>query len=682
MKNLVGEIILSAAVVACSTQVSYAESAASQSARRAPTAREWMSLKTADTPRISPDGRSVVYVVSEADWDADSYDTELWVASVTTGERSQLTSSKGASWGARWSPDGKRLAFLSNRNGAPQIFITSVPGGPAAQLTQSGTGVGYFQWSPDGRRIAFTAFEPHPKGGTEPQEETKDFRVVSDGPVWTTCIWIIEAPAATPPTPLTAERLTDGADFAAEDFTWSPDSRRMAFNGNNPADPHPFWTYDIYVLDIASKSAKKIVDRPGADFFPVWSPDGREIAYRTYVRPNSGDEYTTFSNGYVAVVPADGGESRVLTEQFDENPTAIAWSPDGIYFAARHKTFQHLYRLDPATKAITRVSEPAASVNSSFSFTRDLMQVAFLSADANSYQEVYISTLRPFRPRRLTSLGEQLRGWDVATRETISWTSKDATPVEGVLVKPAGFDPSKKYPLLVIAHPGPAQVDQAIIDRDLPYIAELFASRGALVLRPNYRGSVGYGQRFRALLARNTGEPEYWDIISGVDQLIRQGVVDRGRVGVMGWSHGGYLAAFIATFSDRFRAASVGQGVSDIRFFYTYGAGHTIKPSLMEPSPWDAPEEFRMASPLTHVKRAKTPTLIQHGEADRVAPIGGAYELRRALLDQGVPVRMIVYKGAGHLPSRLSQTLAVVKHNYDWFGQWIWNDQKVQAGIN
>jgi dipeptidyl aminopeptidase/acylaminoacyl peptidase len=648
--------------------------AGAQTPRRAPTVQEWMSLKNADGPRISPDGRSVAYVVQEPRRDEDSYDVEVWLASVgaAAGEGRQLTSGKGASWNPQWSPDGRRIAFLSSRGGAPQIYLTPPAGGEATQVTRAENGVGSYEWSPDGRRIAYTMAEPRARGGGKPREEAKEFRVVGEEAVWTTCLWVIEVPESPPAPAPPPERLTDGARFAADDFNWSPDSRRIAFHANDPADPYPFWTYDIYVIEVAGKSVKKIVDTRGADFFPVWSPDGREIAYRTHVRPGSDDEYTTLSNGYVAVVPAGGGEPRVLTEQFDENPTAIAWSPDGIYFAARQKTFQHLYRLDPATCAITRVSEPAASVNSSFTFTKDLKRVAFMSADARNYQEIYVSDLSPFKPRRLTDMGAQLKGWEIATREIISWTSKDATPIEGVLVKPRDFDPAKKYPLVVIVHTGPAVVDQATITRDLPYPAELFAARGALVLRPNYRGSVGYGQRFRALLAGNLGEPEYWDVISGVDHLITQGVVDRDRVGLMGWSHGGYIAAFITTFSDRFRAVSVGQGASDLRFFYTYGAGHTVKPSLLESTPWDAPDAYRAASPLTYVKRAKTPTLIQHGDADQIVPIGGAYELRRGLLDQGVPVRMIVYKGAGHLPSGLRQTRAVVEHNLDWFDRWIW----------
>lgn len=176
------------------------------------------------------------------------------------------------------------------------------------------------------------------------------------------------------------------------------------------------------------------------------------------------------------------------------------------------------------------------------------------------------------------------------------------------------------------------------------------------------------------MLVHDLGISEYWDVISGVDHLIAQGIVDPQRVGAMGWSHGGYIAAFLTTYSDRFRAITVGEGVSDWRVFYTVGAGSTVKPDYPKGTPWDDPEYYRSVSPLTYVKQARTPTLIQHREFDRIAPPVGAFELYKALKDQGVTTRMIIYKGAGHLPSGLQQTRAVVEHNYDWFRRWIWND--------
>jgi len=662
--------VLSILIIAASTaRMSHASPRSDRPASSIPTIDQWMSLKGADSPRIAPDGRSVAYTIRSADWEADAFDDEIWIVQIATGEKYQLTDAKGSSWNPSWSPDGKRLAFLSTRDGGTQIYLVSPPSREAVQLTQVNNGVDDFKWSPDSQRIAFTTTEVFARpGGAEPAE----YHVVGNDQASSTSLWSIATPGeitrkASP------EQLIDGVSFAVDDFSWSPDSRRIAFSANQYRDPYPFWTYNIYVLKLSDRSVNKIVDRKGPDLFPVWSPDGSEIAYRTYTLTDK-DEYYTYSSGYLAVVSADGGTSRVLTEQFDENPTPLAWSAEGIYFAARQKTYQHLFRLNPRTRAIERVSQPSSSVFASFSFTRDFKQAAFTGQDAKNYQEICISDLKSFALKRLTSMGDQLKGLAVGTREVIEWKSTDGTPIEGVLIRPADFDPARKYPLLVIIHGGPLDQDQATITRDLPYAADLFVAKGAIVLRPNYRGSAGYGRKFRALLVRNLGIPEYEDIISGVDHLIAQGIVDPTRVGAMGWSHGGYISAFMATYSRRFKAISVGAGVSDWRIFYTIGAGSSVKPDYARATPWEDPDYYRVTSPLTYVKQAKTPTLIQHREFDGTAPAVGGFELYRALKDQGVPVKMIVYKGAGHLPSGLNQFRDVATQNFEWFKKWLWDE--------
>ena len=644
-----------------------------------PTIDQWLSLKTIlkreASPRISPDGRSVAYSIRTAVWETNSFDDQIWIANVSSGESYQLTEAKGNSVNIKWSPDGKRLAFLFSTWGGPppQIYLAAPPSREVVRLTQVNNGVNDFQWAADGRSIAFTTTEVFPRTGGE---ETPEYHIVGNDPAFSTSLWIIALTADSMPTSAPAERLIDGASLAVDDFTWSPDSRRIAFSASQYKESESFSTYDIYVLDLGDKSIKKIVDAKGPDFFPVWSPDGKEIAYRTYA-PRGKDEYSADAAGYIAVVPSDGGPARVLTEQFDENPTPLAWSPEGIYFSALQKTYQHLFRLNPATKATERVSQPYPSVFTSVSFTRDFKRIAFMNQDAKHYDELYVSDLRPFQPKRLTTMGDQLKGWMIGTREVIEWKSKDGTPIEGILIKPADFDPSRKYPLLVIIHSGPSnEVDQATITRDMPYPAEPFVAKGALVLRPNYRGSPGYGRKFRALLVRGEGISQYEDIITGVDYLMAQGIVDPNRVGAMGWSAGGYIAAFIATYSDRFKAITVGQGISDQRLVYTLGVGGSVKTEYWyaRATPWDDPEYYRRTSPLTYIKKAKTPTLIQHKEFDRIAPPASAYELHRALKDQGVPVKMIIYKGAGHQCSELKQCRDVVTHNFDWFRRWLWNE--------
>jgi dipeptidyl aminopeptidase/acylaminoacyl peptidase len=364
-----------------------------------------------------------------------------------------------------------------------------------------------------------------------------------------------------------------------------------------------------------------------------------------------------------------------VTEAFDEDPGLIGWGPDGIYFAAEQKTYAHLFRLNPETKAIEKLSAPDHLAAFSFSFSRDYQEAAYRAALENQYAEVYTSAVTPWRGKKLTAMSDQLKGFSLAHREVISWKSADGTSIEGVLYVPSDFSMKKKYPLLVVIHGGPTGVDQPIVSADRYYPIERFVAKGALVLRPNYRGSAGYGEKFRALNVRNLGVGDYADVISGVEALIAKGWVDKERMGSMGWSQGGYISAFITASSDRFKAVSVGAGISD---WMTYYANTDITPftaQYLHATPWDDPEIYKKTSPISYIAKAKTPTLIQHGENDRRVPIPNAYELRQALEDRGVPVKMVVYKGFGHGITKPKQQRAVMEENEKWFAQYIWGEK-------
>jgi dipeptidyl aminopeptidase/acylaminoacyl peptidase len=644
-------------------------------ANQTPTIEQSLNLKGVSGARISPDGRFVAYQVQETNWTDNAFETEIWVAVVATGERYQLTNAKKSSTAPTWSPDSKRIAFVSDRDGKRQLYVIAPAGGEAMQLTALETGVAGFNWSPDARRIAFTAAEPESKARKDQKEKYGEFEVVS-GDYTMTHLWMIDVPAEAVEKKPEPVRLTEGNRFTVGGFAWSPDSTRLAFSATKDPDLGSSDTSDIYVLKVSDKAIKKIVDTKGPDNGPVWSPDGKQIAFQTV----NASEFFFYTNGYIAVVPAEGGTPRVLTDKFDESPFILDWSPAGIYFGSQQKTAAHLFRLNPETKAIEQVSNPASFSFSSFSFTSDFKQAALVAAGPNQYPEVCVTSLAQFAPRRLTAMSDQLKDFRLAKREVIQWKSTDGAMIEGVLIKPADFDPAKKYPLLVVIHGGPTGVDTPTLRGDRYYPIEMFAAKGALILRPNYRGSAGYGEKFRALNVRNLGVGDYWDVISGVDYLIAQGNVDRDRVGSMGWSQGGYISAFITTTSDRFKAVSVGAGISNWMTYYVNTDIHPFTRQYLKATPWDDPEIYQKTSPIAYVKTAKTPTLIQHGELDRRVPIPNAYELRQALEDRGVPVKMIVYKGFGHGIDKPKQQRAVMEHNWEWFGQWIWGEKPAQEG--
>jgi dipeptidyl aminopeptidase/acylaminoacyl peptidase len=672
-RTLLGAFIISGLFcVLIAAPPAAAASSGADAAKRVPTVEDLMALKSLGAARISPDGTRVAYTVTETDMEQDAYVTQIWLADVATGKSIQLTRGKKSCSGPAWSPDGRSLAFTSSRaDDKSQVFVISPDGGEAVQLTKSETGVGGFALSPDGKTIAFTAADPVSKESKDRKDYYGDYDVVrreyTHSHVWT--VDVAEALGA----PQAGRRRTSGKAFTVGGFDWSPDGTKIAFGAALNPDLINGGTSDLYVLDLAGDKVRKVVDQPGPDSSPLWSPDGRSILFST-----AGGKRDYFARNIgLALVPVDGGAIRPLTGAFDENPGAIAWNADGIYFSAMQKTAGHLYRLDPESLQISRLSAPNEAMVSGFSFSKDGKRTAFQAATATALPEICVSEF-PFKPRALTGMTDQVGGFVLGTREVIAWKSKDGTEIEGVLIKPADFDPAKKYALLCVIHGGPTGVDRpGLLSGDSRYYpSDIWAARGALILKVNYRGSAGYGAKFRILNYRNLGVGDAWDVLSGVDHLIKKGWVDASRVGCMGWSQGGYISAFLTTSSRAFKAISVGAGISN---WATYYYNTDITPftiNYLGADPAADPAIYAKTSPMTYISKAATPTLIQHGEFDKRVPIPNAYELRQGLEDRGVPVEMVVYKGYGHGITKPKSMRAVMEHNLAWFNHYIFGDPR------
>lgn len=647
--------------------------AAALHAAGVPTIDESLSMKSVASPQISPDGRYVAYHVTSANWEENEFVTQIWLASMVTGERYQLTSGKKSSTGPQWSPDSRHIAFVSDRDGKRQIYLISPAGGEAAQLTAEENGVSSIAWAPDGSAIAFTSTGPDSKAMKDRKEKYGEYEVVG-GDYAMTHLWLVQVPAEIPSDPKKlpkAEQLTSGTQFTVNGFAWSPDSRHIAFSAQRDPDLGSSDTEQLYVLDLADRHVRKLTTGSGPNGGPKWSPDGREIAYTT----SNGSPSYYYTNRYIATIPAEGGAHTILTADFDEDANLSAWGPDGIYFTALQKTASQIFHLDPATKKVRRVSAPADFSAAGPSFTRDFRTFAATGAAPNHFTEIFTSPTGEFSPRVLTDVSAQYRDYHLAAREVIQWKSGDGATIEGILIKPAGYDPARKYPLLVVIHGGPTGVDTQVLSPDRTYPVERFAAKGALILKPNYRGSAGYGAKFRALNVRDLGVGDYADVISGVDYLIGKGLVDKERVGSMGWSEGGYISAFITCYSDRFKAVSVGAGISDWMTYYVNTDIHPFTRQYLKGTPWDDPEIYRKTSPITYVNRARTPTLIQHGDQDKRVPPPNSFELYQALRDRHVPVKFVLYRGFGHGINKPKQQRSLMEQNYEWFSKYIWGEE-------
>jgi dipeptidyl aminopeptidase/acylaminoacyl peptidase len=638
---------------------------------KVPTVDDLLTLKSVSGTQISPDGKWVAYTVGFGDFKQDAFITQIWLVSADGGRRFQLTRGDKSSTTPRWSPDGQWLAFLSNRlEDKNQIFVINPEGGEAQQLTKSETAINSFAWSDDGKTIAYTATEPTPQVQKDRKEYLGDYDVVREGYTYVH-LWTLDVAEAMK-APLVGKQRTRKKDFSIDSFSWSPDGSGIAFSATINPDLIQGVTSDIYLLKLSDDSIKKLVDLPGPDGNPRFSPDGKQIVFASAM----GNKLYFASNSKLAVVSIDGGAPRSISDSFDENPGLLEWKRDGIYFAGSQKTAAHLFRVDPASSKITRLSSPDDLIAGSFSLTRAGDRMSFAAASPTSMNEVFVSDVRKFAPRKLTDWNEQVRGFTLGTREVISWKSQDGATIEGVLIKPANFDPNKKYPLICIIHGGPTGIDRPVLlTPDARYYpSDIWAARGALILKVNYRGSAGYGEQFRKLNMRNLGVGDAWDVLSGVDYLIAKGWVDKDKVACMGWSQGGYISAFLTTSTDRFVAISVGAGISN---WATYYYNTDITPftiNYLGNDPAMDPEIYQKTSPMSYIKTAKTPTLIQHGELDRRVPIANAYELRQGLEDRGVKVEMVVYKGFGHGITKPKSQRAVMQHNLVWFNHYIWGD--------
>jgi len=634
---------------------------AAAAAPQAPTIDQLVELRRVVSVALSPDGSRVAYVVREANWDENAFETEIWLADAGGGEPRRLTNAKKSSDAPAFSPDAKRLAFASDRGEKRQIYLIDPRGGEAEVLTDAEEGVQDFAWSKDAKRIAFKAQDPKSEALKEREKKQGEYEVVGQD---RRMVQLHVIDVATKK----ARRLTEGA-FSVFGFDWSPDGSEIVFDHAPSQDPGDGGNADLSIVEVETGKLRPLVTQAGPDTNPRFSPDGTQVAFESAMAR----ERFYYTNGYVAVVPRAGGTPTSLTPSFDEDASLVGWGPSGIWFGAGQKTEAGLFRLDPATKAFARVALESTPVGFGFSFDRGFEHVAYVGSSPTAYPEACLAATRGGAVTRLSRLAEQLQGFTLGTSEVVSWKSRDGTPIEGVLRKPAGYAPGQKRPLLVLVHGGPTGTSRpTLVGGTYVYPVEPFLAKGALILDPNYRGSAGYGEAFRSRNVRNLGVGDAWDVLAGVDQLVKQGLVDPARVGVMGWSQGGYISAFLATHdAGHFRAVSVGAGISNWVTYYVNTDIHPFTRQYLAATPWDDMEIYRKTSPMTYIKSAKVPVLIQHGDGDKRVPLPNAYELYQGLVDQGVKAKLVVFKGFGHGLNKPKAVRAALEQNLEWFSEHV-----------
>lgn len=611
-----------------------------------------LAVKTARGPEISPDGRYVAYRSFENDFGTDKDMAQLFVVS-GSGDSApvQLTYGEDPVSEIEWSADSSFIAF--RRDG--KLYFISVSGGEAAEQDLGIKGARGLRFAADGSAMFFTAGPQNEDKIKAREKRFGKYDVVREDGTYRH-LWradLIDTMKLDDP-----EQLTFGREYSVTGYSVSPDSDRIAF-ATWPS-PHlaDLLKARIYVTSSDGDAPQLVDDSYGGKSTPVWHADGDAIAYTNAVGfPNYSD---------VVINDLDGDIDTIKMPDHDAG--IVRFDDDGIFFNAGVRTDYGLFRMDDDGDDLERLT-PDGVYAFSQSFSRDGRAHASLDMRQDTLGEIVMH--RGDRARPLTNLSEQIVDIDLPSKELVTWTNDVGQEIEGVLTKPVGFEPGKRYPLFVRTHGGPTGTDRPILGnvaRSI-YAPDVLAAEGggALVLQTNYRGSASYGDEFQRSNLKNLGIGPAKDIIAGVEMLIERGMVDAERVACLGWSQGGHISAMLATYSDICTAAIMGAGISDWRTYYYNTDITQFTTEYFAATPFADDAVYAKTSPVTYINTANTPVLIQHGENDARVPIANGYQLRQLLLDKGVGARMIVYAGMGHGPSKPKHRRAITEHALEWF---------------
>jgi dipeptidyl aminopeptidase/acylaminoacyl peptidase len=649
---------------------------------------DMISMHRVSEPQVSPDGKWVAYTVTTPDMEANRGASDIWVVATTGGGEMQLTRS-GHDSSPVWSPDGKTLAFLSSRRGDSQVYLLSMDGGEAHPLTKLSTGGDMVKWSPDGKTIAFTS-SVYPDCTDDDcsskrdaaKEKSKVKAHVAEHLLyrhWThwsegkrSHLFVVPADGSAQPRDLTA-----GANYdippdersGPGDVNFSPDGKEICFTAVTDKMEAISTNADLFVVPVAGGEAKRITTQPGFDGNPVYSPDGRFIAYHAQL--TAGYEADRWR---VMLYDRQNGKNESISDGFDRSANELSWSPDSkmLYFTAENETQQPVYAM-----AARAGAEPkkiiADTYNTGVSRSADGKTLTFERTSLTMPAEVFAAAGDGSNVRQLTHQNDQiLAKLEMNAPETFWFDGAEGTKVQAMLIRPPKFEAGKKYPLLVLLHGGP----QTMWSNAWGYRwnAQVFSAAGYVTLMINRRGSTGYGQKFTDEITNDWGGRAYLDVMNGVDYTLKKySFADGTRMAAAGGSYGGYMADWIATHTGRFKAIVSHASVYDkIAMYATEELW--FEEHDMQGTPWTNPESYKKWAPVTYageLGKFKTPTLVVAGEMDYRVPYTQSLEFFSALQRQGVPSKLVVFPDEGHWVLKPQNSQFWYKTFLDWLGTYL-----------
>ena len=657
-----------------------APSTGEPAAPRPMTVDDTLDMVQVGRPLMSPDGSWVLYEQTTLDWDKNKRKTKVFMVSADGGESWQYLNDDGGS-GFQFSPDGHYLTFLRKTEGKKgggeggggkagnenrtQIFWMRTTGGEAIALTEHDTSIRSYRWSADAKSILFSALDERPKEEDERLKAGADVVFVNEGPngqnatYWSN-LWSFDL-ASESSTKLTDEK------FILQSFDPSPDGKRVALsaryrNRRNDAD-----RTEIFVLDRATGEKRRLTENQAPESQVRWSPDSRHFTYMAA----DGENWLN-RNDKIWLMDADTGEHRPISTQFEGSISNVAWSVDGqfVLFVGQQGTRSNLVRMEVVSGDFELMTKVDGWLHGA-SYSKDRSRFAYAYSDPETPEDLFAGYFdgeahsghgsksdveanahrhgSMVRTSQLTKANPQAENWRLATSKLVQWKSHDGLEIEGILHLPLDYEAGKAYPLVLNIHGGPA----GYFSNGWRSHYHVYAGLGYVSLSPNVRGSSGYTDHLREgnTVARGDGIGlgDYQDLMTGVDALIEQGIVDPARMGLRGWSYGGILGGWTITQTDRFKAASIGAGVYDWTSEYGPGFNNDVRLWHIGGTPWDNPDGYRHQSALTHVKNVETATILFHGAADTVDTEQQSMMMFTALQDIGkVPVRYIKFPRQPH----------------------------------
>lgn len=647
------------------------------------TIEDSLAIKNAGAPQFSPDGKRIVYTVSEWDRKEDRRISHIFLVSVETGHSMKLTNGEKGESAPQWSPDGGRIAFLADRDKGAQIWIIPADGGEAEKLTMEENGIQSFRWSPDAKTIAFVTRDvPKDKDAREKRKKDKFDTITVDRDLQYSHLWTIAVATKE------KKRLTEG-EFSVQTPNWSPDGNWIAYAASKAGAQESIFTdisydreSDIFVIAASGTGTpRKLTTNPAPDANPQWSPDGKWIAYTANT-----DSWASKTD--IMLIGIEGGGSKNLTSSFMESAGGVNWSGDGkmIYFTSGVGMYSHIFsvpadggKITPITQGNRNYSQldvyshsmksrlPTPPINPNEPAFTPKTMLAYLASDSRTYDDIWVEAFSQTGgkndAKQLTTINPQLKDFAVAETEVIKWKGPDNYEIEGLLLKPLGYETGKRYPLILQIHGGPyGKFSDTFNSRN-----QIWAANGYAVLMANPRGSTGYGVKFTQANLGDWGGKDFQDIMAGVDAVIARGVADADKCVVMGGSYGGFMTFWTITQTDRFKAAIGHAAISDWYSFH----GQSDIPGLMEygfkGKPWDVPENYRRWSPMTYVSKVKTPLMITHGERDQRVNIQQGEQYYRALKKRGVEVVFYRYPREGHGIQEPNHIIDLTQRQLEWF---------------